>query len=98
MIELYEIAGADSTNYVILSRVLLGNIFVCKEPRHFDSLPCRVRGCFGNRCSHDRSYEGTFDSIVGLEDGEIGDSRDFVILDPDQAYPEFLIQYTEYSQ
>ncbi|XP_060083659.1 uncharacterized protein LOC132562897 [Ylistrum balloti] len=74
---------------MLLVRMLLGNMFVCKDhnPMKYRRPPCRNTSCLRDNCT---SGHGQFDSVVG--DGHWL-FREFVVYSADQCYPEYLITY-----
>ncbi|XP_033743558.1 uncharacterized protein LOC117329640 [Pecten maximus] len=74
---------------MLLVRMLLGNMFVCKDhnPTKYRRPPCRNTGCLRDNCT---SGHGHFDSVVG--DGHWL-FREFVVYTAEQCYPEYVITY-----
>ncbi|XP_021352075.1 uncharacterized protein LOC110449500 isoform X2 [Mizuhopecten yessoensis] len=74
---------------MLLVRMLLGNMFVCKDPNptKYRRPPCRSTTCLKDKCT---CGHGHFDSVVG--DGNWL-FREFVVYAAEQCYPEYLITY-----
>ncbi|XP_033742687.1 protein mono-ADP-ribosyltransferase PARP14-like [Pecten maximus] len=73
-----------SPKKMFLARMCLGEAYVSKTANKYRRPPCKE--CFQDNCAHKKFY----DSVVG--DGK-WIFREFVVYDPRQSYPEFLITY-----
>jgi len=83
--------------YMFMSRVLLGNSFVCQTPTPFKRPPCSHPGCSTvNNPAPCESHAGvTYDSVIGpYRDGRVRlIFREFVVYEKSLSYPEFLVEY-----
>ncbi|XP_069131153.1 protein mono-ADP-ribosyltransferase PARP14-like [Argopecten irradians] len=74
----------SSPKKMLLTRMCLGEAYISKTPTKFRKPPCKE--CLKDSCAHKKFY----DSVVG--DGK-WIFREFIVYDPRQSYPEFLITY-----
>ena len=83
--------------YLFVSRVLLGNAFVCSTPTSYKRPPCSHHGCPSvNAATPCEAHAGvTFDSVLGTHrDGHTRlIFREFVVYEKSLSYPEFLVEY-----
>lgn len=71
---------------VIMLRMLLGSAWISNKPRStLTRPPCTATSCDDTDCMHDRH-----DSVIGYEHWNF---REFVVYDPAQCYPEYIISY-----
>jgi len=90
---------AGQSLYVFVSRVLLGNAFVCGTPTPYKRPPCSHSGCpsvsGATPCQAEAHCGVTFDSVIGTHrDGHTRlIFREFVIYEKSLSYPEFLVEY-----
>ena len=76
---------------MLLCRVLLGHVHLCKTPQPFQRPPCIT--CLQEKCvQHDAFY----DSVLGVNrtNGQRLLFREFVVFEKAQLYPEFIVYYT----
>ena len=90
-------SGAGQPLYVFVSRVLLGNSFVCSTPTPYKRPPCSHAGCASvSGATPCESHAGvTYDSVIGTcRDGRTRlIFREFVVYEKTLSYPEFLVEY-----
>ncbi|XP_013397857.1 uncharacterized protein LOC106164469 [Lingula anatina] len=72
---------------MFVCRVLLGDVFYCRETKKFPRPPCTGAGCNDPKC---RTHENFHDSVIGDAQKLF---REFVVYDRGQCYPEFLVTY-----
>ncbi|XP_052101344.1 protein mono-ADP-ribosyltransferase PARP14-like isoform X1 [Mytilus californianus] len=80
-----------SPKKMILTRMLLGEIYVTDQPKSFQRPPCKT--CKKDKCcdsSHNPRGQGFFDSVV--VDGQ-WNFREFIVYNSSQCYPEYIITY-----
>ncbi|XP_071168768.1 protein mono-ADP-ribosyltransferase PARP15-like [Mytilus edulis] len=76
---------------MILTRMLLGEIYVTDQPQSFQRPPCKT--CKKDKCcdsSHNARGQGFFDSVV--VDGQ-WNFREFIVYNSSQCYPEYIVTY-----
>lgn len=73
----------DKEKKMILARVSLGEMCVLQRENEDMSFP-PCKDCNFDNCIHGRRY----DSVIG-----ISNSRNFIIYERSQAYPEYIITY-----
>jgi len=82
---------------LFVSRVLLGNAFVCKTATKYRRPPCSHSGCTSLTTAEPCSSHGgiIFDSVIGTHsDGHTRLLfREFVVYERSLSYPEFLVEY-----
>lgn len=71
---------------MLLTRLLLGNMYVTKEAKQFKTPPCA--DCLKTDCT--KGHHTLFDSVVA--DGKWL-FREFIVYRSEQCYPEYLITY-----
>jgi len=80
-----------------MSRVLLGNAFVCSTPTPYKRPPCSYPGCQSLNADEPCKAHGgvTFDSVLGTHRDRNTRLifREFVVYEKSLSYPEFLVQY-----
>lgn len=86
--------GADralTSRYMLVARVLLGNVYVCDKARHFSRPPCIIDGCNQDTCiTHQLN-----DSVMGVGNtsGRRLLFRELIVYDRHQCYPDYIIKY-----
>lgn len=71
--------------YMFVARVLLGEPYLCQTNNvELRRAPCNS-GC-GDRCT---AGHPMCDSVVGTKHS----FREFIVYNPEQSYPEFLVEY-----
>jgi len=90
----YERADGQTSLFMFVVRVLLGNVFICRKPTPFRKPPCTGQNCHKDNCV-DLSHQPSFHSVVGTHGSDDVRLifRDFVIYETSQAYAEFLVEY-----
>ena len=78
---------------MIITRVLLGNIWHQKGSASYHRPPCMIAGCNQEECYH--SEFERYNSVMGThKDGGVKlNFREFVLFDKDRAYPEYVVKY-----
>jgi len=87
-------ADSNATLYMFVARVVLGNVFICRQPTAFKKPPCTGQNCHRDDCT-DQSHQPFFHSVIGTHKSDKVRLifREFVVFDRSQAYPEFLVEY-----
>lgn len=75
---------------MILMRMVLGEGFLCTDqnPHKYRRPPCADMKCLRDDCK--TKSHGSFDSVIG-QSGRL--FREFVVYQPEQCYPEYVISY-----
>jgi len=76
---------ADGYCWMLLCRVALGKVMVCKDKKPAADIL-------------DQCKAGQFDSLIGDRWAAVGTFREFILYDPDQVYPAFIIRYKRWSE
>eukprot|EP00746_Dinoflagellata_sp_MGD_P149898 gnl/MRDRNA2_/MRDRNA2_81885_c0_seq1.p1 gnl/MRDRNA2_/MRDRNA2_81885_c0~~gnl/MRDRNA2_/MRDRNA2_81885_c0_seq1.p1 ORF type:complete len:598 (-),score=106.44 gnl/MRDRNA2_/MRDRNA2_81885_c0_seq1:226-2019(-) len=77
----YSREGSDGCRYMLICRVMLGNVHYTDEANpDVDRL---VRSC----------VSGPYHSVLGDREKCRGTFREFIVYDEDQVYPEYLVRY-----
>ena len=78
--------------YALIVRTTLGRPFVCNVPHPFRRPPCAEPGCRSlDSCTIHRHF---YDSVVGSSVMNQNTHREFVVYDPTQCLPEFIVTYS----
>ena len=87
-------ADSSATLCMFVTRMVLGNVFICRKPTAFRKPPCTGKDCHKDNCVN-QSHQPFFHSVVGTHknDNTRLIFREFVVYDLSQAYPEFLVEY-----
>ena len=75
---------------MFLIRMVLGESYLCTDtnPHKYRRPPCANTQCLKDDC-REKSH-GSFDSVIG-QSGRL--FREFVVYQPEQCYPEYIISY-----
>ena len=75
---------------MILMRMVLGESYLCTDqnPHKYRRPPCADMKCLRDDCKN--KSHGSFDSVIG-QSGRL--FREFVVYQPEQCYPEYVISY-----
>lgn len=81
----YCVEDADGYCWMLLCRVALGTVMVCKEKK---PSPDILEQCIA----------GKYDSLIGDRWTAVGTFREFILFDSDQVYPAFILRYKRWSE
>lgn len=81
----YCVEDADGYCWMLLCRVALGKVMVCKEKK---PSPDILEQCIA----------GSYDSLIGDRWTAVGTFREFILFDSDQVYPAFILRYKRWSE
>lgn len=81
----YSVEDEDGYCWMLLCRVALGKTMVCKEKT---PPPDILEQC----------KRGSYDSLIGDRWAAVGTFREFILPDPNQVYPAFVVRYKRWTE